>query len=318
MLLLACVSPSSERAEEDDEKDCFFACDSGDSDADTDSDSDSDTDADADSDTDSDADADADRDDFIHTEEVYEADDSCVGDDPPEPRPSRQVEAEVLVAVLDFQTEEEVPEATVEVWYDEMTGSPEVEGQAGGRGLLELPLETCVPAIFHTSTPADWEETVPTTAYTVVPYDAAELEIWAVSVATATIIPAIIGVEWDRDKAMAAGSVVDCDGEPVGHAQVFVHDGAGNAPSGMSVHYFDGNNLPTTEGNQPDTNPENGLWTAVNLPEGEWQADVYGYDGGDYVLLSSLVVSAEAGGFGIVRHTIGNFDGVSYPAACVD
>lgn len=302
LFLFACWMPSADEGnDEEEEEDCFFACDSGDADADTDTD------------TDADGDADADRDDFVDTEEVYEADDSCLGDDPAEPKSSRQVEGDVMLEVVDFQQDDPVPEATVEVWFEERSGSPELEGQADGSGELELPLETCVPLVFRTSTPADREAAVPTTTYAVLAYDNWAIEVSSVSEATATIIPAIVGVNWDGDRAMVAGAVLDCDDEPVAHAQVFIHDGDGNAPSDVSIFYFDDNAFPTTPEAQPDTNRDNGLWTAINLPEGDWQADAYGYDGEDYVLLVSTALSAEAGGMTIVSHAMAG----PYPASCL-
>ncbi len=261
------------------------------------------------------------QEDFIFTKEEYIGDTTCNGTEQGVPDAAMQTLATLNGIIQDFQTEDEVKEATVKVWYgDDIAGAPDQSTDADTNGAFTAEVPMCTPIAYGTLTPPDWEETVDTyEVHQVFDYtDAGSFSatVNSVSEATAKIIPSIIGVEWDRTTGIIAGTAYDCNEDGIGHAQVYLHDADGKAPATGDIYYFDDNNFPAAHDNYIDANPENGLWVAINIPTGTWIAEMWGYNGATYDLLGSTVLQIKAGSVNISNIFTGHDDGIAYPDSC--
>jgi hypothetical protein len=237
--------------------------------------------------------------------------------------PSCQSEATVAGEVVDFQTEDAVPDATVQVWLgDDLFTSPDLTTQADSDGKFEITAPTCTPIAYGTSTPPEWQETKDTfEVHQVFGYGTSGEDFNSVSEATSRLIPSLIGIEWDETAAIIAGTAYDCDIEPMQYVQIYLHDDAGNPPSSGEVFYFSesgGTSLPTDKESQPWTNT-NGLWVAMNIPAGTWTVEAWGYDAGTsgYVKLGTTVLQIGAGSVNISNIYTGISDGIWYPGSCL-
>ena len=265
---------------------------------------------------------------FINTTVPYEGDSTCEGSEFASVDPAKQVTVTLNGEVSDFQTEDEVPDATVKVWLgDDINAATDDELTADSNGAFSTSLPTCTPIAYGTFTPAEWEETVDTyEVHQIFGYDedgVIDETVNSVSVATSKIIPSVIGIEWDESTGIVAGTAFDCemgtDGESeyFGHAQVLIHDADGNIPQTADIFYFDDYDLPTSHQNASDVNPLNGLWVAVNVPVGTWIVEMKGFNGTTYDLLGSTVLEIKAGSVNISNIYAGKDDGISYPASCL-
>lgn len=266
---------------------------------------------------------------FINTTVQYEGDNTCQGTDFGTPDPAKQVDVTFNGEVHDFQeSDDTVDEATVQIWHgDDITGTPDETLTADVNGAFTTTLKVCTPIAYGTSTPPEWEETVDTfEVHQIFGYDAdGVVDEWinSVSQATSQIIPAVIGIQWDESTGIVAGTAYDCDGgvdgetEFFGNAQVLIRDADGNIPQTADIFYFDDLDLPTSKLNQPQVNPINGLWVAVNVPVGQWIVEMKGYNGTDYDLLGTTVLDIRAGSVNISNIYAGKFDGISYPKSCL-
>ena len=319
VLLAACVSTDDHESSDNDANTCVLDCE-----GDADTDADSDTDADADSDSDSDADADQGRrfDHFVDTTDAYIGDTTCLGDDPPQPDEACHEVMTVSGSVRDFQDNDVVADADVAWWTDDdPSGAADAQSTTNSSGQFSLSAWACQPMAVRTSTPPEWEQTVDTLRqHTVYGWESdGKISVVAASFgeSTARLIPALVGDAWDRASGLISGIVVDCAGDAVENAQIFVHDAGGDGASDMEVYYFDDDTLPAAHDDQPDSS-DNGLWVAINVPPGEWTADAWGWDGGEYVLLGSTPLLATAGAATILEIVAGQDDGIDWPASCTD
>ncbi|HCH61249.1 MAG: hypothetical protein CL927_10930 [Deltaproteobacteria bacterium] len=236
----------------------------------------------------------------------------------PSPDASCVVERPVNALVEDFETEEGVGEATVEIWFaDEVSGVPDVtmtsdfSGNLSGGNTL-----VCQPITYKASTDPDLDDTKSTfeahmvSAYT----DSSVGENYnSVSKTTYQLIPSILGISPDPAKGTAAGTVFDMNGDPVTGAQVVVSNDAGNLSGNTVVKYFV-ENFPTRD--QPETS-EDGLWVAVNIPPGEWNIDAYVSDGaGSHILMGRTRVTIYADSINIGNISVG-YDSVKFPDNCL-
>lgn len=230
--------------------------------------------------------------------------------------------------VEDFQTEEPVGTAYLNVWYnDDISSSPDVETQASEEGDVSVTAPSCTPIAYKSFTPADMGQEGARDTYEVhqvYGYQASgstSETFNSVSIATSTLIPALIGVNWDNaGTAIIAGTAYDCAGSGIMNAQVYIHDAAGNSPewtedNPFGVYYF-ANGLPTDNESQAWTN-DDGLWASMNVPPGDWIVDMYGWDGTAHVLLGSTSLRANAGAVYISNIYSGIEDGIGYPASCL-
>lgn len=221
--------------------------------------------------------------------------------------------------VSDFQTDENVEGASVDFWSNDdinTASSLSIETDSNGDGVATLP--SCTPIGYMTSTPPEWQDTVNTyEVHQVYEWDAsgATSDTWnSVSVATSKLIPSLLGLEWTPGTSLIAGTAYDCGGEPIQHAQVYIHDADGNIPADISIRYFD-NSLPNSD--QPDTN-DDGLWSAVNIPPGEWTVEMWVYNGSELQLLGATNLTMVPDSVVISNIYTGIEDGVYLPASCVE
>jgi hypothetical protein len=260
---------------------------------------------------------------FVFTNDAYTGDTVCVGGELPAVDPAKQVNVTYNGEVHDFQTENEVSEATVRFWLgDDISGSPDDEQTADADGNFTTTVPTCTPIAYGTFTPPEWEETVDTyEVHQVYGFEESGTVdgewVNSVSQSTSKIIPSVIGIEWDSSTGIIAGTAFDCNEAEIGNAQIFIHDAAGAAPVTGEIFFFDDNNLPTSHDELTATNPENGLWVAVNVPVGTWTAEMWGWSGTEHVLLGSTVLNILAGSVNISNIYAGHDDGIAYPASCL-
>ncbi len=260
---------------------------------------------------------------FVNTTEPFTGDVACIGTDLGTVDPAKQVSVPFRGEVHDFQSENEVSEATVKFWLgDDISGTPDDEQTADADGNFTTIVPTCTPIAYGTFTPPDWEETVDTyEVHQVYGYsETGSIDgewVNSVSVSTSLIIPSVIGTEWDSSTGIIAGTAFDCTDAEIGNAQIFIHDGANKVPATGEVYYFDDNNLPTGPDKRTTTNPENGLWVAVNVPVGTWTAEMWGWNGAEHVLLGTTVLNILAGSVNISNIYTARDDGIAYPASCL-
>ncbi len=90
--------------------------------------------------------------------------------------------------------------------------------------------------------------------------------LWVVPFATFKAAPLIAGITVNAAKAIAMGGVYwmapNESRDPVGCAVVETVSSIG------TIRYFGNNNLPATIEEQPNINPDNGMWIAANLKPG--------------------------------------------------
>jgi hypothetical protein len=221
--------------------------------------------------------------------------------------------------VLDFQEDTPVPDATLTLWYnDTVAGDPDTSGLSNTNGEVAVTLPTCQPFTYKTATNPDLEQTVDTfEAHQIFGPDVdgtVDATYNSVSDATYKIIPSLLGVSVDPDKGVIAGTAFDCNDAEIEHAQVVVKDAAGNIPESLVVKYFQ-DKFPNRD--QPDTSPD-GLWTAINVPEGDWTVEMYVADGaGGHTLVGSTVLTVYANSINISNIYTGFSNGVKYPAECL-
>lgn len=232
---------------------------------------------------------------------------------------SAKVGATVTLAgvIEDFQSGDAVEGgAQLDMWFgDNISGTPDIRDVAdASTGRLTVDAPACQPTAYKTYTPADWEETVDTYEVHQV-YGADETSAtWnSVSVTTSRLIPSLLGLEWTEGTGIIAGTAYDCNENGIEKAQVYIHDDAGNAPDTMQIRYF-ANNLPNA--NQPYTNTD-GLWSAINVPPGEFTVEMWVSDNGTLTLLGATRLSITPDSVNISNIYTGIEDGIYLPDSCL-
>lgn len=268
--------------------------------------------------------------DFVYVQETWVGDTSCfdgtnwgLGQSVD---PSCVQDASVSTSVRDFQNDTVVYDATVNIWYgDDLGASPDVTVTVDDSGNFSATVPTCTPTAYKTSTPPEYEETKDTyQVHQVYGWSAsgtADETFYSVSESTSRLIPSLIGVEWDPTTAVVAGTAYDCNTDGLANVQVFLHDAAGNIPTGsdqnpFGIFYFSDSDLPTDNDSQPWTN-ENGLWVAINVPVGEWIVEMWGWDGTQHVKIGATSLDIQAGSVNISNIYTGIEDGIWFPASCL-
>ena len=289
---------------------------------DTDDDDDDDDDDDNDDNDDDDTGYTGERlrfDEFVRVTDAWVGDATCVGTRWESPESACQVDQSLSGHVVDFQTEDEVPEADWSAWFgNDPTSEADVTGTSRANGAFSATVPACEPLTLGASTPPVWELSIPTFQPNLVLgfSESGELrgDINSVSEVTANLVPGMIGVAQDEALAMVAGQVVGCDGDPVGDVQLYPRGSGG--PQDAFVYYFR-RSLPQATDDQPATNRDDGLFVALNLPPGRWAFEVWGWDGAAHTLLGTAELDAFAGSMTLTNVYVGHDDGVSYPASCL-
>lgn len=265
--------------------------------------------------------------DFVNTTEAPTGDLTCKDAPLGTVDAAKQVDVTFNGEVHDFESGDTVAEATVNFWFgDDVSGAVSTTAQANTDGGFTVTLPTCTPLAYLSTTPADWEQTVDTyEVHQVYGYEedgSVDGEyVNSVSQQTSTLIPGLIGLEWDPATGIIAGTAYDCTETGIGNAQVYIHDAAGTPPATGEIFYFNSSDLPTAR--DPDdasttrTNPDNGLWVAINIPVGVWTAEMYTWDGSTYVMLGATQLEIKAGSVNISNIYTGHTDGIAYPPSCL-
>jgi hypothetical protein len=292
-----------------------------DTDTDTDADSDTDTDTDTDADSDTDADADADITDYINTTVTPSGSLSCFDGTnwlDASADAACQASAELEAEVLDFESDNAVADATVSLWSDDQVSSTADSSAVSDHdGRFALTTSTCSAQAFLVATDPSLGETVDTYSHHVVfEPTATQAEVGSVATTTYQIIPSLLGISPSAADGLVVGTALDCDGERFEGAQVVVRDAStGALAEGHVVKYFV-DDFPNR--NQAETSAD-GLWVAIDVPPGDWVAELYTSDGaGGHDLMSSTPVQVRAESFHIIETQVGHQTGVVMPAACLD
>lgn len=233
--------------------------------------------------------------------------------------PDKVGTTELQAIASDFETGEVVIDATVEFWFDDaVSGVADAKSETDSNGETTFSgIPTCQSMTYKVSTDPDLDATKDTYEAHQVYQDEGGLvsdEVNSVSVTTYRLIPSLLGVSVDEDKAVVAGTAFDINEDPIEGAQVVVRDADGLIPESLTVKYFV-DEFPQRD--QPHTS-EDGLWVAMNVPEGTWNIDMYVSDGSDgHLLMSSTVVEVFGGSINISNHYTGYGEGIFFPESCL-
>ena len=188
-------------------------------------------------------------------------------------------------AVIDFETDEPVADASIEVYYSNTVyGVPDQSYTSDGAGNFSGTVPSCTPYAYRVSTDPDLGATkVTIEASQIDGLTATESEYNSVSIDTYNVIPALLGISPDVDKGIVAGTAYDCAGEPLEFAQIVVTDANGNIPESEVVRYF----VDSFPSRLQEWTSEDGLFVVVNIPEGDWTVNMYVADGnGGHLLMA--------------------------------
>ena len=222
----------------------------------------------------------------------------------------------VTGTVIDFETDEPVEEATAELFYgNTVYGAPDNIYTSDGAGNFTGEVPVCVPYAYRVSTDPDIGLTKVTIESSQIEgANATSADYNSVSLDTYNVIPALLGISPDIDKGIAAGTAYDCEGNPLEFAQVVVTDADGNIPDSQVVRYFVENFPSRTQ----EWTSEDGLFIAINIPEGDWIINMYVSDGaGGHLLMAQSPVKVFADSINISSVYTSFGDGVRYPDSCL-
>jgi hypothetical protein len=227
--------------------------------------------------------------------------------------------------VLDFQTNEPVDDATVEIFQTDSTANPpEVRVESDANGMFTATdVMACQPFTYRISTDAALDETkVTIESHDVLANEGPLIdpshELNSVSSITYALIPNLLGVSPDVSKGIVAGRAFDCNGNNLEGLQVVVHDGSatstGTVPDGVLAKYF----VDEFPSRTQYWTSEDGLWILLDVPPGTWTVDGYVADGaGDYTKVASTRLNVVANSINISSLYTGLSDGVKMPEQCL-
>ncbi len=224
--------------------------------------------------------------------------------------------------VADFETGNPVEDANVEIWYsDQISGAADVNttsgtAATGNAGVVAAELTTCTPMTYRVSTdPArgDTKVTYEAHDFYADPDGVAAAEFNSVSTTTYSLIPALLGISPDVEMSIIAGGAYDCNDDPIEGAMVVVVDDEGKVPESLLVKYFI-EDFPSPD--QPYTSAD-GLWVAMDVPEGNWNVELWGLVAGTETLLGKTALQAYGGSINISSIYTGYGTGVKAPESCL-
>ena len=260
--------------------------------------------------------------DFINVTDEPDGDLSCfTGSLGTESAASGCVESKTMSGnVIDFQTDNPVDEAKLELFLaDGIFGAPDHTLTSDPNGLVSVGMNTCEPFTYRVSSDPLLDETkVTIESHDVMPWGPVATishEMNSVSSTTYALIPSLLGVAPDVSKGIVAGSLYDCDGDPVEGGQVVIKDSAGNIPADVLVRYFV-DDFPNR--NQPHTS-EDGLWILMDVPVGQWTVEAYVADGtGGHTNIAQTSLDVYADSINISSVHVGISDGIKMPPSCLE
>lgn len=246
-----------------------------------------------------------------------------------EPDPAKQVQVSVAAVVEDFEKGTPVANATVDIWFDDVVDtSVDLSATSDNNGVLTVDVPACTKTAYRVTTDPVLDETRTTyKAHNIYPFhESGSVDgglFMSVSTVTYQLIPTILGVTVDPDKAIIAGTAYDLTRDPatdsdvdagkVEGAQIVVYDANGNIPDSLVVNYFT-QNFPDRD--QRWTSKD-GLWVASNVPAGELRVEMWGHVDGELRLLGASTLLSEASSINIANLFAGYGDGVKYPEDCL-
>ena len=222
--------------------------------------------------------------------------------------------------VIDFESDDEVPEATVEIFYgDQVEGTPDETVVSDDNGQVAGTLRTCAPYSYKTTTDNETaEDPTKITIEAHETYGYAEgvmegVEFNSVSEATYTVIQALLGISPDPANGVIAGGLYDCNEDPIEGAQVIVSID-GEYMDSQEVRYFVEEFPHRT---QPYTS-EDGLWVVMQVPTGRATVEAWMVTeaGGAPVLMGSTALDIFADSINISSIYVGHDDGVLVDEEC--
>ena len=228
-----------------------------------------------------------------------------------------QITVNMTGKVEDFETGDEVGEATVELWHNNTpSGSPDQSVTSDGSGAVSGQWPICQPVAYRTSTDEALGDTKVTIQVNNVEYGKGDVDVQFNSVSSATyqVIPSLLGVSPDPSKGVVAGTAYDIGGDAFSGAQIIAVDASGNIPEGIVVKYF----VDEFPNRQQEWTSADGLFVVINVPVGDWTLQAYISDGaGGHKLVGASNVSVVADSINISSIYSGYGDGVRYPDACL-
>jgi len=218
--------------------------------------------------------------------------------------------------IEDFQDDSPVLEANLLVWYDDVAGgAPDADDVSDQSGNVTLDLPTCTAIAYKTATPPDLDATVDTyEAHQVFGADGVWDPFLSVSQTTYKLIPGILGLKVDPGHAVIAGSAYDCAGGKIENAQVVVkRKGTDEISQEGVVKYFE-EEFPNRS---REWTSADGLWNAINVTDGEYEVELWVYNGTDHEKIGATVVKIVPDSINISNIYVGHGDGVKYPDSCI-
>jgi len=228
-------------------------------------------------------------------------------------------DAPVTGKVVDFESDDPVSEATVELFLeDQIKETPDDVTISDGSGNLTFDsAPTCTPISYRVSTDPALEETkVTIEAHEVYAFgDTITAEFNSVSYATFNIIPSLLGVSVEPGKGIVAGGAYDCNGDPIEGVQAIARsiDDPNSYFEDQVVKYFV-NDFPNR--NQLYTSAD-GLWVIVNVPPSDAIVELWVSDGaGGHAMIGSTKLLVESDSINISSGYYGYTEQV-YPDSCL-
>ncbi len=232
---------------------------------------------------------------------------------------SKKVEVPFDGMVIDFESDEPVEDALLEVWYGtEIVNAPAFTANSDAAGVIGGTIMTCSPYSYRVSTdPAlgDTKVTMESPQIDDHTTSSADPVFNSVSAATYAVIPSLLGVSPDPVNGVVAGRASDCGNNELEGAQVIVKDPDGNIPAGVVVKYFV-DNFPNR--NQEWTSAD-GLWVAINVPPSLHYVEMYVYDeaASSHILMGKVPIDVKADSINISNVVASMDDGMYYPEGCL-
>lgn len=217
--------------------------------------------------------------------------------------------------VEEFASGDPTPNATVSFFHaDTVAGSPDLTATTDADGLFTPNVPLCQAMTYQVSDGgAEYHDTYEYHVF----YDAGDGELSLISVSNDTwlTLPSVFGVVIDETQGVLAGTVRDCNGDEVENAQVLLRDADGNIPASMDIG-FTFNGIPSRSATATTAD---GVWIAMNVPPGDYTAEIYVADGaGGQMLVGKAPAQAFASSVSIVVLYTGREDGLDVPSACLD
>jgi len=243
--------------------------------------------------------------------------------------PAKVADVSVTGNVEDFEKATAVPDADVDLWFDDVVdASSDLTATSDVNGDVLLTAPACQSMAYRVTTDPTLDLTKVTyKAHHIYPSPAAGAVddglFLSVSTVTYQLIPTILGVNVDPSLAIIAGTAYDVtrdaglssdidDGKIEG-VQVIVYDENGEIPDALTVNYFT-DSFPDRD--QRWTS-EDGLWVAANVPPGLLTVEMWGLVDGELKLLGATELLSESDSINISNIFAGYGDGVKFPENCL-